>query len=99
VLEDLRFRLANLAAEAPEQIRYLKSLGPASIDELALEFEEALHLTWIPLESGAVTREQLAGARTVDDLLKSFSGQANAEKWTEEGLASAEEWKKVRLAA
>ncbi len=92
-------RLANLAAEAPDQIRYLRSLGQVSVDELALEFDEALRLAWIPLNAGTVTEEQLAGARLVDDMLDSFSGQANPEIWTEDGLDTGEEWKKLRLAA
>jgi hypothetical protein len=99
VLDDLNTCLSHLAAEAPDQIRYVRSLGRVSVDELALDLDDTLQLAWIPLEAGAVTEDQLAGARMVDDLLASFSGQANAEKWTEDGLTSAEEWKEVRLAA
>ena len=99
VLADLRLRLANLGAEAPDQIRYLRLRGRVSVDELALELDDVLRLVWIPLEAGRVAEEQLVGARLVDDMLDSFSGQANAERWTEEALASAEEWKRVRIAA
>lgn len=99
VLDELKASLSNLAAEAPEQIRYLRSLGRVSVDELALELDDVLRLAWIPLEADAVTEEQLAGARLVDHMLDGFSGQENAEKWTEEALVSAEEWRMVRLAA
>jgi hypothetical protein len=99
VTDDLRRRLANLAATADEQIQYLQSLGPFSVDELALELEETLALSWIPLDAGALKPDQLVYARSVDDILKEFSGQRNAHLWTEHGLASSEEWKRVRVAA
>ncbi len=99
VLDDLGLRLANLAADASDQIRYLQSLGPISVDELALELEEALAVTWIPIQAGVVTEEQLESARSVDALLDAFSGPENADKWTPEALVTANEWKQVRIAA
>jgi len=42
VLSELRLRLANLAAEAPDQIRYLRSLGQVSVDELAIELDDTI---------------------------------------------------------
>jgi len=99
VVDDLKLRLANLAAEAPEQVRYLRSIGRVSVDELALEFDDAMRLTWIPLEAGVITDQQLAGARLVDQILHTLSGRENAEKWTEDSLEHAEEWVRVRIAA
>jgi hypothetical protein len=97
VLDDLRLRLVHLAADPVDQIGYLKSIGPISVDELALELDEALRLTWIPQEAGAVTDDQLGPALGVRDMLRELASQ-HPELWTEEGLTS-EEWDRVRAAA
>ena len=80
-------------------MRYLRTIGDVSVDELALEFDEAMNLIWIPLETGDIIDEQLVGAHKVDELLLSFSGRSNADKWTEDALATSEEWRRVRAAA
>jgi hypothetical protein len=89
--------LVHLAANPVEQIKYLQSIGPISVDELALELGEALDLTWIPLQSGTITSDQLAPAQAVREMLRALGSQ-HAELWTLEGL-TAEEWSRVRIAA
>jgi hypothetical protein len=97
VVADLRLRLVHVAADPAEQISYLQSIGPISVDELALELGEALDLAWIPREAGVVTGDQLGPALGVRDMLRELSSQ-HPELWTQEGLASAE-WDRVRKAA
>jgi hypothetical protein len=98
VLGDLTRRLRHLAADPTEQLSYLHSIGPISVDELALELGEALDLAWIPLEAGAVTPDQLAPARSLRGMLGALASK-RPDLWTEDGLRSAEEWDGVRLAA
>lgn len=99
VVAELRRCLSNLAADAGAQIRYLHSLGPVSVDELALELGEALDVTWIPLEAGAITSTQLLPAQGVRDLLNEISGPEYEDLWTEEGITRSERWETVRRAA
>jgi len=99
VLRELRRCLANLAADANGQVLYLRSLGPVSVDELALELGEALDTTWIPVEAGAITSSQLQPAQRVREILKEMSGPKYEDLWTEEGLAKSGRWEAVRQAA
>jgi hypothetical protein len=99
VVDQLRRRLQILAANSTEQVGHLQATGGASVDELALDLDDALSLAWIPIRASVVTTDQLAGARHVDELLDSFSGRQNADLWTYEALASAEVWARVRAAA
>ena len=99
VLAELRRCLENLALDPVSQVRYLESLGPVSVDELGLEFHDALLMSWVLLQTGTVVQDSLAPARVVDRLLDRISGPENAALWTEDALAHRSEWAEIRRAA
>ena len=99
--------LSNLAAEADQQVMYLESLGlPGyvklgspdlrNVDELALEFDDAILVRRSLRRSGELSAEQLKCLLKLASILSSMSGQENAELWTIEALYTRREWKAVR---
>ena len=88
----LKTTLQRLAAPAREQVKYLRDLGTyPSLDELALEFDDALSPVRHELDALTVLRE-------LDELLHRMSGPANAELW-EPGALTGDEWQRVRALA
>lgn len=66
-------------------------------DEIALEFAERLR--WFKpggFLHGLLMERQLAALTRVADWLESFSGQTNAEFWTDQALQSAPQWSRAR---
>ena len=99
VLQELRRTLHNLSAGPDDQIKYLLTLGQLSVDELALEYDEALRLVWIRQASRPFTELQLKELNGVGAMLREISGDGHSELWTVDGLRSAPEWEAVRSAA
>jgi hypothetical protein len=97
-LRALHDALIELAAPAKDQIAHLDSLGVLpSIDELALEFDDAV--AYIP---ELVARGQLAPADAdtisrIDQLLAQMSDQE--ELWTTAALQTHPSWEEVRKLA
>jgi hypothetical protein len=99
-LLDLRDVLRRLAAPAPDQIAYLRSIGVAPIaDELALELDDAVRALPTLVAEGCLTAEQARRISTLDRKLESMSGGDNARLWTENALRQSVEWEQVRLLA
>lgn len=97
-IELLRQSLAILAAPAPEQLKYLESLGiPGVIDELAEDYHD-MALAARPLYAqGEITGEARDCILSLDDLMDKMSGgPEKAEFWSETALASAKEWQDIR---
>ena len=92
--------LGNLAAEASDQIIYLRSIGlPNGVDELALEFHDSFLLADQFLESGLISQRQYDAIVLVDRALDEVSGQANADLWDNTALSKAVEWARIRILA
>ena len=87
--------LKILSAEASDQLSYLDRIGGASIDELALEFEELMLLAPSKLESGEITRQQYLSLKSIDKELDGLG----YECWSELAIRNSHEWKKIRALA
>lgn len=86
--------LRRLAAPPEEQETYLLELGVLpSVDELALEFDDAL--------SGVAIGDPPLGQllNQLNELLEEMSGEENAYLWTPRALQEASEWENVRTLA
>ncbi|GII55995.1 hypothetical protein Pth03_43840 [Planotetraspora thailandica] len=90
--------LVMLAASADEQVAWVDR-HQWCVDELALDFDWANG--WVPL----AVNERSPGLfspvlhdllQRIDDRLSEMSGQANADKWTPDGLAADPGWAEVR---
>ena len=91
--------LARLSAPPHEQAAYLEEIGTSpSLDELALEFEEA----YIPMLGLAdefhLTSEQMNVLRALNDGLRAIGGPENEHLWTTDALERAE-WSDIRRLA
>lgn len=105
----LRRAVANLARPAEEQATYLDDLlapvsGPGGAaaygnDELALHFEDYFSSADHMLEAGEITLAEVAAAAPLDEMLREWSGQSNADFWTREALFTDQRWDQVRLCA
>lgn len=98
-IESLLKILKILASGSAEQLRYLKSIGGASIDELALEFEELVLLAPSKFEVGDITQTQFSSIKLLNQKLDEFSGDDKASYWTESALIEKSEWEEVRKLA
>jgi hypothetical protein len=95
----LRESLALLSADpetqlAAEPLRW-------SIDELALEFDEAyLLVPSLATEYGVRLSDDLLGMLgEIDSMLTTMSGEENAQLWTADGVRLRPEWVSVRARA
>ena len=92
--------LRRLAADSSIQAEYLRSIGAyPSADELALELRELALLSREKVRVGEMSFEEKAIVEQLDRELGRLSGPGNASLWTVEALASADQWKKVRIMA
>ena len=92
--------LRRLAADSSIQAEYLRSIGAyPSADELALELRELALLSREKVRVGEMSLEEKAIVEQLDRELGRLSGPSNASLWTVEALASADQWKKVRIMA
>ena len=88
----LRVAVARLAAPASEQEAYLRNLGTApSVDELALEFSDALMV-----DKGSLEQAVRDIALQLDDQLSAMSGPQYENLWTLAALQSRPEWVSIR---
>ena len=92
VIDELRRVLALLAAPGDEQLAYLRRLGPVSVDELGLEFDDIARAARAALREHEVATALAA----LDDELSRMSGQENAALWTDQGVATSPAWATVR---
>jgi hypothetical protein len=90
--------LVMLAASADEQVAWVDR-HRWSEDELALDFDWANG--WVPWSVDERSPDLLSPVlhellQRIDGRLAEMSGQANADKWTPEGLATDPGWTEVR---
>jgi hypothetical protein len=105
----LRQTVANLAAPAEEQVRYLDLIfvpitGGGSAegygnDELALEFDDQFGCADHMIELGELTEDQKEALGPLDALLDRWSGRHNADFWRREALFGDPRWEEVRACA
>jgi len=105
----LRQAVANLAAPAEEQVRYLDKIhkpltGGGSAagygnDELALELDDIFHAAGDMIDHGQLTEPEKDAIRPLDELLLKWSGPNNAEFWAREALFHDPRWSEVRACA
>ena len=88
--------LAAVRRLAAPPDRQIQKLGGSHPDELALDLDAVLPAY---LATGAISEEQKAALRELDEELDRISGEKNADLWTLEGLRDAPEWAKVRRLA
>lgn len=91
--------LKVLSAPAEDQVKYLQLIGGASVDELALEFEEVWLLASSALESNEIREYQYDALKNLNEKLDQLSEVGNDEIWTESALFKNEEWEEVRSLA
>ncbi len=91
--------LKVLSAPAKEQVKYLQLIGGASVDELALEFEEVWLLAPSILESKEITECQYDALKKLNGKLDQLSEVGNDKTWTESALFKNGEWEEVRSLA
>src|SRR5579875_3441489 len=96
VLAELKRCLRNLASTAEQQLTYLGSLGAISVDELALELDEALDMLWIPTRHGLISEEKVESVERVRSALRDLARPDHASLWSEQGLIVAREWEHIR---
>jgi len=87
-----------LAASADEQVAWADP-HRWGVDELALDFDWANR--WVPLEVDERSPGLLSPVlhdllQRIDDRLLELSGQANADRWTPEGLTVDPGWADIR---
>lgn len=96
---ELRRTLDLLASAPADQLEHLRLIGaPYSVDELALELDDALPGDG-RVEGLALTAEQSQIIQSVRSKLAAMSGKKNKELWQPQSLASRVEWEEVREAA
>lgn len=92
--------LQRLAADPAVQTAYLASLGVnPSLDELALEFDDAYRIVQPRFRELGVSPQAIARLARVDDALAKMSGARNAQLWESSALASSDAWAKLRSLA
>jgi hypothetical protein len=91
----LEERLQALAMPAGVQLTLFPE-GSAKVDELALEFDDALDMKW-SAKRRRITAEQQALLDQIDSTFDEMSGPKPV--WTEEALRSSSQWQAVRSLA
>lgn len=93
---ELRRTLANLAASADTQERYLTELGVGKLaDELALEFEAVATRIGQAVRADRMSLDTAMACHALNGILDAMSGEANRHLWSFAGLESPE-WGIVR---
>lgn len=91
-----------LAASAPQQAKWLDSLGLVAswnVSELAMEFDDGLLLMPQWVSAGWVSEQSVASLKALDSALNDMSGEGNAALWTRDALAKHSAWEGVRSLA
>lgn len=101
--ERLTHSISNLASPATEQCKTLDSLAPRGVvlgvDELALEFDELMHLLDQNIVKYNIDAVSANALRELDSQLEAMSGASNAGLWTRRALEEKVEWERVRMQA
>lgn len=93
----LRWSLQALAQPADVQLGLYPNFA-CKADELALEFRDAFLAVKEDAEN-LFGQEQAEALGRIEAHLKGFSGEANADHWTEEALCSDRLWAETRALA
>ncbi len=88
-----------LAADAATQLAHLETIGGAPVDELALEFDDAIHLLAELMDSGLIGPRAATALRVLDSQILAMSVSEDPDLWHGESLASKSEWQQVRVLA
>ena len=94
--------IQHLSESANLQTAYLARISPSaivSVDELALEFADAMDVLWQAIESRQLSESDVKVLEKLNEYLSGISGRQNAKLWTVDGLASSPEWFEVRRLA
>ncbi|NUS82862.1 MAG: hypothetical protein HOY75_08930 [Streptomyces sp.] len=86
--------LDTLASNPDKQLDYVHRLG-VSIDELALEFDDAYRLASGKAQEGLVSDTTLNAINPINEHLRIMTEMGPA-LWTEAALRSAQEWRDLR---
>ncbi|MEV0353263.1 hypothetical protein AB0H88_46565 [Nonomuraea sp. NPDC050680] len=93
----IRDVLTRLSWDADRQMEHVRSLN-VDVDELALEFDDALHLAQAKVQHGLLSRRALEALLPVDAKLGHMT-EYGTELWTEEAVATAPAWQELRAIA
>ncbi|MBE1589579.1 hypothetical protein ACFPOI_09385 [Nonomuraea angiospora] len=92
----LRDALKHLAWPAADQVAWLGSaMHP---DELALDFDHAYGVSWMPREAGWIS-DELSGLLDEIDRLTAELTDEGPQPWSAEGLQSHPTWQRLRVLA
>lgn len=94
----LRSTIERLSRPAGEQESYIDSLG-VSIDELALEFDDAYKAIQHMLDRVGVSTDGADHLSSLDAQLEEMSGSERSALWTRQALRESPEWKLIRARA
>lgn len=107
--QQLRQAVANLAAPADEQVRFLDegftsltgggSAAAYGNDELALELDDMFHAADDMIQQGELSEAEKEAIHPLDALLAEWSGQENADFWRGEALFHDARWAEIRACA
>ncbi|WP_433436991.1 hypothetical protein [Nonomuraea sp. CA-141351] len=92
----LRDALGHLAWSAPDQIAWLGSMMHP--DELALDYDHAYRVSWMPGEAGWIRNELSRLLAEIDRLTAELTEEGPAP-WSAEGLQSHPTWQRLRVLA
>ncbi|TMR08212.1 hypothetical protein ETD86_48785 [Nonomuraea turkmeniaca] len=93
----IRNVLSQLSWDADRQLEHVRSLK-VDVDELALEFDDALHLAQAKVHEGLLSQEAYQALLPVDAKLSHMT-EHGAELWTGEAVATAPAWEELRTIA
>jgi len=97
---DLLDTVTILSLSAKYQIAYLRYLGDErAVDELAIEFHEALLVARTEVNSGGLTAEDLEALYKLRNYLEGISDESNQSFWTLAAVESSPAWDAVRSLA
>ncbi len=99
ILPNLKEAVSLLAADAATQLAHLEGIGGAPVDELALEFDDAMHLLAELMDSGLVGPRAATALRVLESQILAMSELEDPDLWHGEFLASRGEWQQVRVLA
>ncbi|MFC5823036.1 hypothetical protein [Nonomuraea insulae] len=89
--------LGQLSWDADQQLGHVRNLK-VGVDELALEFDDALHLAQAKVQEGVLGQDALQTLLPVDTHLRCMT-DTGTDVWTEEAVATSPEWQELRTLA
>ncbi|MBB3728887.1 hypothetical protein [Nonomuraea dietziae] len=93
----MREALGRLRLSASEQLEWIDSMG-CSLDELALEFDDAYQPSWLSREAGWLSDELAEYFDKIDQHLSELTDDGPFP-WSAEGLRSHPTWERLRSLA